>query len=214
MKTKPQMECINIEQNILIAEGGNLEVKLAKPTLLIHSCCGPCSSAVLERLVDEFQVTVYYYNPCITDEEEYKRRRETQLQLIEKFNADHIGESIVAYKEGPYCPGAFLELVRGHEDDPEGGVRCAICFRQRLDKVAETARLSGFDYFGTTLTVSPHKNYKKISEIGSEIALFYGVSFLDRDFKKKDGFKRSVELSKKYGLYRQDYCGCKFSKWY
>lgn len=214
MKAKPHIECITIEQNNLIAEAGKIALNEAKPTLLIHSCCGPCSSAVLERLIGEFEVTVYFYNPCITDEEEYKLRRKTQLQLIERFNADHLGEAVVAFKEGPYNPRAYLELVKGHEDDPEGGARCSICFRQRLEKAAETARLEGYDYFGTTLTVSPHKNYKLIAEIGSEIAMVYGVSFLDRDFKKKDGFRRSVELSKKYELYRQKYCGCKFSKWY
>ena len=110
-----------------------------------------------------------------------------------------------------YRPRDFLEAVRGLEDEPEGGARCSVCFRQRLEKTAETASLSGYDYFGTTLTVSPHKDYKLISRIGGELALRYRLSFLDRDFKKKDGFKRSVELSKKYGLYRQNYCGCKYS---
>ena len=110
-----------------------------------------------------------------------------------------------------YRPRDFLEAVRGLEDEPEGGARCSVCFKQRLEKTAETASLSGYDYFGTTLTVSPHKNYKLISRIGSELALRYRLSFLDRDFKKKDGFRRSVELSKKYGLYRQNYCGCKYS---
>ena len=130
---------------------------------------------------------------------------------MEKFNEENAGVTRVYFMELDYRPRDFLEAVRGLEDEPEGGARCSVCFKQRLEKTAETASLSGYDYFGTTLTVSPHKNYKLISRIGSELALRYRLSFLDRDFKKKDGFRRSVELSKKYGLYRQNYCGCKYS---
>ena len=118
----------------------------------------------------------------------------------------------VNFKEGEYRPTEFFKASEGFEDEPEGGARCTVCFGQRLEKTAEAARMGGYDYFATTLTVSPHKNYKLISEIGRSIALRYGLSFLDRDFKKKDGFKRSIELSKKYELYRQDYCGCEYSK--
>ena len=182
-----------------------------KPKLLLHSCCGPCSTAVIERLTDEFDVTVFFYNPCITEEKEYRLRRSAQLQYLEKFNEENAGVTRVCFMELDYRPRDFLEAVRGLEDEPEGGARCSVCFRQRLEKTAETASLSGYDYFGTTLTVSPHKDYKLISRIGGELALRYRLSFLDRDFKKKDGFKRSVELSKKYGLYRQNYCGCKYS---
>lgn len=182
-----------------------------KPKLLLHSCCGPCSTAVIERLTDEFDVTVLFYNPCITEEKEYQLRRSAQLQYLEKFNEENAGVTRVCFMELDYRPRDFLEAVRGLEDEPEGGARCSVCFKQRLEKTAETASLSGYDYFGTTLTVSPHKNYKLISRIGSELALRYRLSFLDRDFKKKDGFRRSVELSKKYGLYRQNYCGCKYS---
>ena len=188
------------------------EKSLQKPALLLHSCCGPCSTAVIERLADEFDVTVFFYNPCITDEEEYLLRRENQKKFLNAYNEERIGKGRIRFLEGPYQPGTFLKLAEGHESDPEGGGRCSLCFAQRLEKTAETAQMTGNDYFGTTLTVSPHKNYRKISEIGQKIALRYGLTFLDRDFKKKDGFKRSIELSRKYGLYRQDYCGCEFSK--
>ena len=192
--------------------GDALEKKIDRMSLLLHSCCGPCSSSVIERLAGEFNITVFYYNPCITDEEEYKKRRTAQIQLIEKFNAERIDLPDINFIEGPYEPGAFFELTKGHGEDPEGGARCGICFRQRLEKTAEAAAFQGFDMFGTTLTVSPHKNFEIISAIGKDIAGRYGIGFLDRDFKKQDGFKRSIELSRKYGLYRQNYCGCEFSK--
>ncbi|MDO4869392.1 MAG: epoxyqueuosine reductase QueH [Bacillota bacterium] len=192
-------------------------VKEEKPSVMLHSCCGPCSSSVIETLAGEFNITVFFYNPCITDEEEYKRRRQTQIDLIDALNQERldpmaaVNRGVIHFMEGPYNPGSFLELCRGFENEPEGGARCSLCFRQRLEKTAEMAGMAGCDYFGTTLTVSPHKNYTVISEIGKEIALKYGLSFLDRDFKKKDGFRRSIELSKKYGLYRQNYCGCCYS---
>lgn len=192
--------------------GDDFQKEVKKASLLLHSCCGPCSTAVVERLADEFDVTVFFYNPCITDEEEYQRRRSAQIQFIEKFNEENMGRCRISFKEGDYRPGSFIEMVKGHEEDPEGGARCRLCFAQRLEKTAETARMTGHDIFGTTLTVSPHKNYGVISETGRRLALKYGVSYLDRDFKKKNGFARSVELSKKYGLYRQDYCGCVYSK--
>lgn len=191
---------------------GNFRETVEKRSLLLHSCCGPCSTAVVERLAEEFDVTVFFYNPCITDQEEYLKRRSAQIQFLEKFNEENMGKTKVHYKEGDYRPGSFLELTKGHEEDPEGGARCLLCFRQRLEKTAETASLAGYDLFGTTLSVSPHKNYRAISEIGCQLALQYGLSFLDRDFKKKNGFGRSVELSKKYDLYRQNYCGCEYSK--
>lgn len=211
MKLKPEMHnFIGVKQDHM--PGGSFEKKVEKPSLMLHSCCGPCSSSVVERLAGEFNVTVFFYNPCITDEEEYKKRREAQIQFIEKFNAERIDLADINFIEGPYEPGAFLAAAEGHETDPEGGARCVICFRQRLEKAAQTAMLSGCDYFGTTLTVSPHKNYEIISQAGREIGARYGLSFLDRDFKKQDGFRRSIELSKKYGLYRQNYCGCLYSK--
>lgn len=183
-----------------------------KPGLLLHSCCGPCSTAVVERLVEEYNVTVFFYNPCITDENEYQKRKTAQLRFIEQYNMENMGKTVVHFKEGSYRPKEFFRLTEGLEEEPEGGARCRVCFRQRLEKTAEEAKLSGYDYFGTTLTVSPHKDYSAISEIGRDIALKYCLSFLDMDFKKKDGFRRSIELSAKYGLYRQNYCGCKYSK--
>lgn len=212
----------SIGQNSGLLSDSGFDVRAEKPRLLLHSCCGPCSTAVIERLAGEFNIIVFFYNPCITEEEEYRKRRQSQIKFIELFNEERmhgLGGGIavmdadeVKFMEGPYNPGLFLELCIGHEEDPEGGDRCTICFRQRLEKTAETTELAGCDYFGTTLTVSPYKNYKKISEIGRELAVKYGLSFLDRDFKKQNGFKRTIELSIKYGLYRQDYCGCIFSK--
>ena len=182
-----------------------------KPTLLLHSCCGPCSTAVIETLAGEFAITVFFYNPCITEEEEYIRRRETQKDFLRAYNEKHPEMDEIRFLEGPYQPEEFFRMAQGLEEEPEGGARCGLCFAQRLEKTAETAGAGGFDYFGTTLTVSPHKNYRVISRTGREIAARYGLSFLDRDFKKKDGFKRSVQLSESYGLYRQNYCGCRFS---
>lgn len=183
-----------------------------KPALLLHSCCGPCSTSVIESLIDEFRITVFYYNPCITEEDEYLLRRREQKRFIELYNERHPEKDRIRLIEGKYQPGTFLELVKGLEDEPEGGSRCSVCFEQRLEKTAETARMNGFDLFTTTLTVSPYKDYTKISEIGKSVAMRYGLTFLDRDFKKKDGFRRSVEISKDYDLYRQNYCGCRFSK--
>ena len=181
--------------------------------LLLHSCCGPCSTAVIERLAPDYEITVFYYNPCITNVEEYERRKETQKQFIDAYNETTDCESArIRFIEGDYEPETYLGLVKGHEEDPEGGARCTICFRQRLEKTAAYACQHGYPIFGTTLTVSPHKNYPLISEIGNGLAIDYGIEFLDMDFKKKAGFQRSVQLSKEYGLYRQDYCGCDFSK--
>jgi predicted adenine nucleotide alpha hydrolase (AANH) superfamily ATPase len=212
-ESAPLMTRAFTSENLGIMPADSLEKKVDRLSLILHSCCGPCSSSVIERLAGEFNITVLYYNPCITDEEEYKKRRAAQNQFIEKFNAERIDLPDINFIEGPYEPGAFFEATKGHEEDPEGGQRCSICFRQRLEKAAETAAFMGFDIFGTTLTVSPHKNYEIISAIGKDIAARYGVSFLDRDFKKQDGFKRSIELSKKYNLYRQNYCGCVYSDW-
>ena len=213
-KAEPaQMQCpCNGGNDRVFFVGNGFEESCQKPKLLLHSCCGPCSTAVVERLTDEFDVTVFFYNPCITEEQEYQRRKEAQLKFIKMFNEEQAGNTVIRFREGNYRPGEFFALTEGLEKEPEGGARCPVCFRQRLEKTAETASLSAYDYFGTTLTVSPHKNYKLISEIGREIALRYGLSFLDRDFKKKDGFKRSIELSRKYDLYRQNYCGCEYSK--
>ncbi len=188
--------------------------RLERPSLLLHSCCGPCSTSVIESLADAYRVAVFFYNPNITDREEYLKRRENQILFIEEYNKKVSADRQIAFLEGEYLPSEFYEAAKGFEDAPEGGERCTKCFILRLERTAQMARMTGYDLFTTTLTVSPHKNYPLISSIGKELALKYGVSFLDRDFKKKDGFKRSIELSKKYGLYRQNYCGCEFSKWF
>ena len=211
-ESSPSQVCSRCGSSSGFLPGSGCREEVSKPKLLLHSCCGPCSTAVVERLTGEFDVTVYYYNPCITDEKEYQLRREAQIKFIDRYNEENLGDIKVYFREGIYRPAEFYILTQGLENEPEGGARCSVCFRQRLEKTAEEASLSGYDFFGTTLTVSPHKNYRIISEIGRELALRYGLSFLDRDFKKKDGFRRSVELSKKYELYRQNYCGCEYSK--
>lgn len=178
------------------------------PKLLVHSCCAPCSSYVLEYLSDYFEITVYYYNPNIYPEAEYNRRAKEQEDLINSMPL----KNPVRFINGKYEPQKYYELIKGHEKDSEGGDRCAICYRMRLEEAAKVAREGGYEFYTTTLTISPHKNADKLNEIGQELASIYGVLFLPSDFKKRNGFKRSVELSDEYGLYRQDYCGCIFSK--
>lgn len=183
----------------------------AAPTLFLHSCCAPCSSYVLEYLCGRFRVTVFYYNPNISEDAEYRRRVEEQKRLIEAYNREGRGYPI-SIVEGDYEPQRFFQAAAGLEDCPEGGERCFKCFDLRLRETAKMAQAGGFDFFGTTLTISPLKNAEKLNEIGSALAAEYGVSWLPSDFKKKNGYKRSVELSAEYELYRQDYCGCAFSK--
>jgi len=190
----------------------NTEKEKARPSLLLHSCCGPCSTAVVERLVPDYDITIYFFNPNITEEEEYKRRMDSQRIFIAAYNNDPGIPYRIGFKEGPYDSRTFYEAAAGFSNEPEGGRRCQQCFLLRMEKTAETAKIMGFDFFATTLTVSPHKDYDAISHIGRRLASVYGVSFLDEDFKKKGGFQRSVELSKKYKLYRQNYCGCEYSK--
>jgi len=185
-----------------------LEQEGRRPKLLLHSCCGPCSSYVLEYLSKYFDITVWFYNPNIEPAKEYELRLSEQKRLIPEMGLQ--GDPSV--DEGPYEPGIFHEAVSGLENEPEGGKRCEKCFCLRLEKTAERALEKGFDLFTTTLTVSPHKNAELLNGIGEEIAARYGVAFLNSDFKKKDGYKRSIELSKQYGLYRQDYCGCVYSR--
>lgn len=178
------------------------------PRLLLHSCCAPCSSYVLEYLSRYFEITVYYYNPNIFPEEEYEKRVEEQKRLI--FAMDFIHP--VSFIAAPYEPEAFYREVKGRETDPEGGERCLKCYELRLRAAAAMAAGKGYDYFTTTLTISPLKRADRLNEIGERLAAEYGVAFLPSDFKKKNGYKRSVELSEEYGLYRQDYCGCVYSR--
>ncbi len=181
-----------------------------KPSLLLHSCCGPCSSAVIERLTTTYNITVFFYNPNITDEEEYSRRLDSQKLLVNSFNQAQNNEKICMI-EGTYEPKEFLDWVYKYKNEKEGGRRCEECFILRLSQTALTAKEIGFDFFATTLTVSPHKNYEKISQIGNMIAFQNKLEFLDMNFKKNDGYRRSIELAKKYNLYRQQYCGCEYS---
>lgn len=178
------------------------------PTLLLHSCCAPCSSYVLEYLSDYFAVTVLYYNPNIYPEEEFRHRADEQKRLIESLPSKHP----ISFIEGRFDSREFYDAVRGLEHIPEGGERCHACFRLRLEETARIAAENRFDYFTTTLTISPLKNAAALNKIGEETASHFGIAWLPSDFKKKNGYKRSVELSEEYGLYRQDYCGCVFSK--
>ncbi|MBR1471444.1 MAG: epoxyqueuosine reductase QueH [Lachnospiraceae bacterium] len=187
---------------------GGLEGK--KLRLLLHTCCAPCSSYCLEYLLQYFDITVFYYNPNITEEKEYRHRSAEQQRLIEALGKD-IGMQ-AAFAEGAYEPQRFLEAVKGLEQCKEGGARCEQCFRLRLEAAADHAAKGHYDFYTTSLTISPLKNAGLLNEIGREMGEKHGVAFLPSDFKKRGGYQRSVELSEKYGLYRQDYCGCAFSK--
>ena len=177
-------------------------------SLLLHACCAPCSSAVLERLGDYFEITIFYYNPNITEGDEYLKRIEEVKRLINSFNTTYPIHLI----EGRYEPDKFFEMAKGLENEPERGKRCYKCYLMRLEETAKIAEENNFDYFCTTLTLSPHKNIFWINEIGEELNKKYNSNYLYSDFKKKNGYKRSIELSSKYHLYRQDYCGCIYSK--
>ncbi len=174
-------------------------------TLLLHSCCAPCSSACLERLKERFQITVLYYNPNIDDKAEYEKRKAEQIRLLEEtgwaefLDCDHDEE-------------AFERMAKGLEEEPERGKRCYACYALRVFKTAEVAAAEGYDYFATTLTLSPHKNAEWLNELGEKAGGRYAVNYLFSDFKKGGGYYRSIDLSKEYGLYRQDFCGCRFSK--
>lgn len=176
-----------------------------KPKLLLHSCCAPCSSYVITYLYDYFDITILYYNPNIYPYEEYKKRKDEQIRLISNFN----GVKII---DCDYDNDIYNEVIKGLENEPERGSRCTKCFYLRLNKTGEIAKKNDFEYFCTTLTVSPYKNAKLLNEIGEDISKKYDIKWLYSDFKKNDGYKKSIELSKKYDLYRQDYCGCIYSK--
>jgi len=180
--------------------------------LFLHSCCAPCSSYVLVYLRHYFQITVFYYNPNITEREEYEKRAAEQKRLIRALNGEREAGFLIQEQEAVYEPDAFFKAVQGLERCPEGGERCRRCFLLRLEETARRAGEQGYDYFTTTLTLSPLKNAALLNEIGEAMAAKYGVAFLPSDFKKREGYKQSVELSRTYGLYRQDYCGCVFSK--
>ncbi len=179
-----------------------------KPRLLLHSCCGPCSSYVITYLKDYFDITVLYYNPNIEPEDEYIKRKNEQIKLINLLNAN------IKLLDIDYDNEAFRNKVVGYENEKEGGARCHLCYELRLDKTASIAKEKDYEYFCTTLTVSPYKNAKVINELGEKLEKKYNIKWLYSDFKKKDGYKKSIILSKEYNLYRQNYCGCLFSKEY
>lgn len=178
------------------------------PTLLLHSCCAPCSSYCLEFLANYFRITVFYYNPNIYPEEEYTKRAEEQWRFIAQLPAKYP----ISFVEGAFEKERFYEAVKGYENCPEGGERCFRCYELRLEETAKLAQAMGMDYFTTTLSISPLKNAAKLNEIGEKLGAIYKVAHLSSDFKKKNGYKRSVELSNEYGMYRQYYCGCVYSK--
>lgn len=171
--------------------------------LLLHSCCGPCSTHVINVLKDKYDLTIFYYNPNIFPQQEYQKRLEEQKRYARIMDIDVI--------EGEWDESEFIKLAKGHELDKEGGERCSICFRLRLEKTAKVAKENGFDVFATTLSVSPHKNTLMINKVGEEISQAEQIEFLPENFKKQNGYLDSVQLSKKYNLYRQNYCGCRFS---
>lgn len=177
------------------------------PKLLLHSCCAPCSSYVLEYLSQYFEITVFYYNPNIYPESEYTKRIWEQQKLIDELPAKHP----ISFMAGPYDKERFYEMASGLEHVKEGGARCMKCYELRLREAAKIAKNAGFDYFTTTLSISPLKKAERLNEIGQRLGEEYEVEYLLSDFKKKNGYKRSIELSKIYGLYRQDYCGCELS---
>ncbi len=178
------------------------------PRLLLHACCAPCSSAVLEYLSQYFAITLLYYNPNIAPLEEYQKREAELRRLVSQMKFTHPVELLPCQYDGQ----AFVQAARGLEGEPEGGKRCEVCFRLRLRYAAQEAARLRFDYYTTTLSISPMKNAPLLNQLGEEIGREFGVAHLPSDFKKKDGYKRSVQLSKEYDLYRQDYCGCAFSK--
>ncbi len=178
-----------------------------KPSLLLHACCAPCSSAVLERIAKYFDITILYYNPNITQQEEYEKRLKEIENFVKKINIKNI-----KVLRGRYNPKEFFDIATGLEEEKERGKRCYKCYELRLEETAKIAEQKNFDYFTTTLSISPHKNSNWLNEIGQNLNKKYIPKYLYADFKKKNGYKRSIELSKKYHLYRQDYCGCIYSK--
>lgn len=178
------------------------------PRLLLHSCCAPCSSAVLESIAQYFKITVFYYNPNISPQDEYLHRVQEQKRFLSQFPP----AASISFLEGDYEPDRFFQIAKGLEQEPEGRARCALCYELRLRRTAELAKELEFHYFTTTLSISPYKNAEKLNAIGKRLSQEYGIPYLYSDFKKKERYKRSIALSEEYGLYRQDFCGCPFSQ--
>lgn len=200
MKTNEQLEM----EKIIAQEQQNNNI----PTLLLHSCCAPCSSYVLETLSNYFKITIFYYNPNIYPIEEYLKRKEEEQKFIKLFPSKYE----IKMLDCDYDSNLFFEMAKGLENLKEGEKRCYLCYQLRMEKTAITAKENNFDYFTTTLSISPYKNSSWINKIGRSLEDKYGIHYLPADFKKKNGYKRSIELSNIYNLYRQDYCGCIYSK--
>lgn len=181
---------------------------MSKKKILLHSCCAPCSTAVIERLNNDYEITILYYNPNIYPEEEYLKRKNEEIRYIQILKEKGVD---IDFLDCDYESEEFYKAVKGLELEREGGARCAVCFKLRLEKTAKLAKANNFDIFGTTLTVSPHKNSEVINGIGNAISKKYDIEYLESNFKKQNGYKRSVELSKENGIYRQNYCGCEFA---
>ena len=188
------------------------EPVISRPAILLHSCCGPCSTAVVENLAQRFRITLYFCNSNIDDEAEYKKRLKIQKQYVEQYDASDIKKDPIILICAPYMPAAFLKLVRGYEECEEGGARCRLCIQDRLEKTAAYALMNSYEFFSTTLSVSRHKNHVMILELGNALALRYGLAFEGGDFKKGGGEQRSIELARAFGLERQNHCGCRFSR--
>lgn len=198
---------VNFQQK-MEQEIDKIQGDIQPPSLLLHSCCAPCSSYVLENLSQYFLITVYYYNPNISEEEEYVKRVNEQKRFISELKT----KNQVKFVDAPYNTYEFYDAVKGLEEEKEGGKRCYVCYELRMKAACIYAKENKYDYFTTTLSISPYKNAKWLNEIGESLGKEYDINYLYADFKKKNGYKRSIELSKEYGLYRQDYCGCIYSK--
>ena len=199
-------------QNKVFPAYMHADLTTRKPRILLHACCGPCSTSCVERLAFDYDVTVFYYNPNITDQEEYLLRRDNLIKFIDAFNDEFKARTHVNYIEGEYKVEEFIKVAQPLCHEPEGGKRCDVCFELRLEETGRIASGLGMDYFATAMAVSPHKDYASILRIGESIGESNNIKFLDMDFKKKNGFGRSIELSKKYGLYRQKFCGCEYAR--
>lgn len=183
------------------------------PSLLLHSCCAPCSSAVLKKLSPFFNITIFYYNPNISLKDEYEKRKNEEINFIKELNKSKVFKNAhdIKFLDCDYNNKDFFNAVKGYENELEGGKRCKICYKLRLEETAKQAKQNGFEFFSTTLSVSPYKDSEALNDIGKELSEKYDINYLFSDFKKENGYKNSIELSKEYGLYRQDYCGCVFS---
>lgn len=192
------------KSDLFFSEIARINASGQRPRMVLHICCAPCSAYVLELLKEAFELTLYFYDPNIHPKEEYDMRRDEMRRYATDFS--------IPFFEGPYDVEKWFDMTKGHKDSREGSERCFICYDMRMREAARFAIENSFEYFGTVLSISPHKNSKKINEIGVLLSAEYGIKYLEADFKKRDGFKKSIDLSREHGLYRQNYCGCVYSK--